>query len=48
MAKFLVNNGICYGEGGISRTTTGTYYLCESKKCMSLVQKYKDKNSCIN
>ena len=39
---FLVDNGMWYGENGISRTYTHepSYYLCESYKNIKLLAQY--------
>lgn len=45
--EFLTKNGIKFGENGITHTTARhrrTYYLTESKKCMSLLNEYRSKS----
>lgn len=42
--EYLCNKGIWFGEGGIVHTTARhrrTYYLTESKKCMTLLNEYR-------
>ena len=42
---YLIANGIGYGEGGL-KSTSGHYrsfYVTESKKCMYLLKKYRNK-----
>ena len=44
-AQYLIANGIGYGENGI-KSTSGHYrscYVTESKKCMYLLKKYRNK-----
>lgn len=44
--EFLLKNGVHYGENGITHTTARhrrNYYLCESKKCMNLLNEYRSK-----
>ena len=44
-AQYLIDNGIGYGENGI-KSTSGHYrsfYVTESKKCMYLLKKYRNK-----
>lgn len=46
--EFLQRKGICFGEGGIIRTTSKhgyTYYLTESSECISLLSEYR--RNCI-
>ena len=40
--EYLVNHGVWYGEGGISRTYTHNpnYYLCESTKNKAVLRKF--------
>lgn len=40
--EYLVEHGLWYGEGGISRTFTHCpkYYMCESGKNKNLLKKY--------
>ena len=41
--KYLVSNGIGYGENGI-KSTTGhhrSWYVTESKRCVTLLNKYR-------
>ena len=45
-ARYLIDNGIGYGEGGL-KSTSGhyrTFYATESKKCMYLLKKYRKEN----
>lgn len=41
--EYLRSKGIWFGEGGITHTTghRRTYYLTESKRCMSLLNDYR-------
>lgn len=44
-AQYLIDNGIGYGDGGL-KSTSGHYrsfYVTESKKCMHLLKKYRNK-----
>lgn len=46
--EFLRNNGIWFGECGILHTTARhrrTYYLTESKRCMNLLNDYRNNDS---
>lgn len=45
-AKFLSNSGVKFKDGGISKTNSchrkrHTYYLCENKKNMSLLNQFR-------
>lgn len=44
--KFLSNSGVRFKDGGISKTNSchrkrHTYYLCENKKNMSLLNQFR-------
>lgn len=45
-AKFLAQSGVRFKDGGISKTNSchrkrHTYYLCENKKNMSLLNQFR-------
>lgn len=44
--EYLTDNGINFGENGIVHTTARhrrNYYLTESRKCMALLNEYRNK-----
>lgn len=44
--EYLIKNGIKFGSGGITHTTARhrrNYYLTESRQCMKLLNKYRNK-----
>lgn len=44
--EYLTDNGINFGENGIVHTTARHrrhYYLTESRKCMALLNEYRNK-----
>ena len=44
-AQYLIDNGIGYGENGIKSSSSHhkSWYVTESKRCMYLLDKYRNK-----
>ena len=47
--NYLLSKGVIYGENGINKTHSNsgnTYYLCESRKNMRLLEDYRHNIIC--
>lgn len=44
-AEYLTQNGVKYGEGGLTSTTGHhkSWYMTESEKCVRLLKEYREK-----